>query len=343
MDRVLITGHTGFKGSWLALLLKELGHEISGISLDHIPGSLFETEDIHSLLAHDLKIDIRNREELFAAFEVIAPDTVYHFAAQPLVRESYREPELTYETNVTGTINVLDAISRTSSVRRLVVATTDKVYRNNTQSRVFVESDPLGGHDPYSSSKAMVDIYSQEWAKRHPQVLVAVVRAGNVIGGGDRSPERLVPDILNALSSGSELELRNPEASRPWQHVLDCVYGYHTLIESINQDRTGEPWNVGPDHSLRVSVDRLARDLISTFGRSGLARRVRNIDSMIETSILALDSSKIQKAVNWSPILNYEEMIRWTLAADTLTKSDSDFDARAQIREYIRKASSPRT
>jgi len=212
----LITGHTGFKGAWLTIWLESLGHEVSGISLDPLSGSLFETANLSDLLANDFRLDIRDAPAVRATISKTSPDVVFHMAAQPLVRESYKDPRGTFETNVMGTLNVLEAVSATPSVKAHVVITTDKVYRNVNQVAGYKETDPLGGDDPYSASKAMADILTHSWVTSFGGPPTAIARAGNVIGGGDVSPDRLLPDLLTSYSAGIAPTLRYPEAVRPW-------------------------------------------------------------------------------------------------------------------------------
>jgi CDP-glucose 4,6-dehydratase len=219
----LLTGHTGFKGTWLSLLLSSAGHEVSGISLNPVEGSLFSRVRPRDLLNADVRLDIRDAAAVHEQIARIAPDVVIHLAAQPLVRESYRDPRGTFDTNVWGTINVLEATRRTESVQATLIVTTDKVYRNDGRSTGYVESDPLGGHDPYSASKAMADLATQSWRASYPGTPIAIARAGNVIGGGDVSPDRLMPDLIAAFATGTPARIRNPRAIRPWQHVLDCL------------------------------------------------------------------------------------------------------------------------
>ncbi|MFZ4497882.1 MAG: CDP-glucose 4,6-dehydratase, partial [Candidatus Nanopelagicales bacterium] len=227
----LVTGHTGFKGAWMTMWLTSQGHQVSGLALDPEPGALFETAKLHPLLAHDIRADIRDSANVMDALRVTAPDVVIHLAAQPLVRESYLNPRWTFETNVMGTMNVLEAVQQTPSVKTQLIITTDKVYRNVNQVAGYVEPDPLGGDDPYSASKAMADLLTHSWVTSFGGPPTAVARAGNVIGGGDVCKDRLIPDVIAALASGKAPVLRYPNAVRPWQHVLDCINGYLMLVD----------------------------------------------------------------------------------------------------------------
>lgn len=309
---VLVTGHTGFKGTWLTLWLKSQGHEVSGISLPPLKGSLFELGNVSELVREDLRIDIRQADETKNAIKKISPDLVFHFAAQPLVRESYKDPRTTFETNALGTLNILEGISNTPSVKANVVITTDKVYRNVNQEAGYIETDPLGGEDPYSASKAMADILTHSWVASFPGVATAIVRAGNVIGGGDVSPDRLLPDLINSYSKGINPTLRFPESVRPWQHVLDCLNGYLLISEKLlNNEFVGEI-NIGPSPESFITVGAVANLVGDMYGiESGW-----NLDSgeiPHEAGLLALDSSKAKNLLSWTDKLKFNEAVLWTV------------------------------
>lgn len=308
----LITGHTGFKGAWLALLLLSRGHKVSGLSLEPLNKSLYELSELGPDLLHDLRIDIRNREQTHEAIKLISPDVVIHMAAQPLVRESYREPRFTIETNVMGTLNVLEGVSITPSVKAHLVITTDKVYRNVNQVAGYSESDPLGGDDPYSSSKAMADILTQSWVKSFPGVPTAIARAGNVIGGGDVSPERLLVDLLDNFQIGTPVEIRYPEAVRPWQHVLDCVNGYIALTEKLLAAEGEGLWNLGPGKESFVPVSVVADDAVKYWG-DGASWFTTTKQHFHEAGLLALDATKASSELNWENKLKYPLSLEWTL------------------------------
>ena len=313
MAHYLITGHTGFKGAWLIFLLKARGHEVSGLALDPLPGSLFERADLAQDLTHDFRVDIRDREKTHKAFQEVQPDYVIHMAAQALVREGYRNPLLTYETNVSGTLNVLQAIEESNSVRAQLMVTTDKVYLNQGLGRPYIETDPLGGKDPYSASKAMADILAQEWISRNGAKLGAVARAGNVIGVGDNSQERLIPDILRAETEGTTLQIRFPFAVRPWQHVLDCLNGYLRLVDHLVLEGSGGCWNFGPDDfrgSTVMDVINLATELGRSFDYETLPQRTE----WNEEQTLLLDSFKSRARLDWEPKLTEKEAVTWALA-----------------------------
>lgn len=331
----LITGHTGFKGAWMNVLLKELGHKVSGLALEPLPGSLFEAGDLVEHLEHDIRGDIRDLDVVRAAFATVQPDVVIHLAAQPLVLASYEDPIGTYDTNVMGTLHVLEAISETPSVQASLIITTDKVYKNVNRVEGYREDEPLGGDDPYSASKAMADILAQSWIKSFPGSPIAIARAGNVIGGGDVSPARLLPDLLNSISSGTDIELRNPDAVRPWQHVLDCVYGYYLLVqELLNGNCLGE-WNFGPGPESFVPVSKVVTDAQIY---SGLEAGWKRVDApRHEAQLLALDSTKAMSELNWVNQLPYPLCLEWTIDWSNSTEENGAFlgVTKSQVQTYL--------
>jgi CDP-glucose 4,6-dehydratase len=313
--RYLITGHTGFKGSWLSLMLHLQGHEVSGFSLDPLSKSLFNAADLQDIFSHDLRGDIRDREKLAKAIKEIDPEVVIHLAAQPLVRESYINPLGTYETNVIGTLNLLDASKHASSLKATLVVTTDKVYKNRNHLRGYIESDELGGDDPYSSSKAAADIATQSWVKSFNSTPVAIARAGNVIGGGDWATDRIIPDLVKAYSLGELPKLRYPQAIRPWQHVLDCLNGYLALTDKMLADGFTGEWNFGP--SIREKHDVL--DLVQTFAKAWGILDWENAwikefsQQPHEAGYLLLDSSKATSMLGWKDKLNFSDSVNLTV------------------------------
>lgn len=308
----LITGHTGFKGPWLVFLLLSRGHQVSGLALDPAEGSLYERAHLTELLATDHRIDIRDAAATKAAIQDTAPDVVIHMAAQSQVRESYREPRYTYETNAMGTLNVLDAVGATPSVRAHVVITTDKVYRNVDQEAGYVETDPLGGDDPYSASKAMADLLTQSWVRSYPGCPTAIARGGNVIGGGDVSPERLMPDLVRAYSSGRAPLLRFPRAVRPWQHVLDCLNGYLTIADALLAGSGLGQWNIGPGRDSFVEVGQVASLAAELWG-GGAHWENQPGDHPHEANLLALDAGKAQRELGWRNRLGFRDAVSWTI------------------------------
>jgi CDP-glucose 4,6-dehydratase len=309
----LITGHTGFKGAWLSSLLLSKGHKVSGISLDPEPNSLFNHANIKNRFEHDFRIDIRHSNLLAAAVKDIEPDVVIHLAAQPLVRRSYAEPELTFETNFGGTLNLLSAITLVDSVKACLVITTDKVYRDTNLKTSYVETDPLGGNDPYSASKAAADILTQSWIKSVSSAPTAIARAGNVIGGGDWSTDRLVPDAVNAILSGKDLVLRNPDAIRPWQHVLDCLNGYLLLVDSLLTVKTDATWNFGPLPESNRTVKDVVESLIENWETPNTKVKIESHNNQLkESNFLLLDSTKSRENLGWSDKLDFKETLLWT-------------------------------
>jgi CDP-glucose 4,6-dehydratase len=329
--RVLITGHTGFKGSWLTLWLTKLGAEVAGLSLptpydNGINAALAPWDDID-----DAVVDVRDAEAVRARITAVQPDVVLHLAAQALVRTSYEDPRFTYETYVMGAVNVLDAVLATPSVRAVVVVTSDKVYRQDGEPRPFREGDPLGGHDPYSASKACMEIVAHEWARRLPDVRTATARAGNVIGGGDRSPDRLLPDLVRSAESGVPARIRYPNATRPWQHVLEPLSGYLALAERLLGD---EPFpasvNFGP-REQELPVDVVADHFVNAMGAG--AWETDGEPQPHEDARLALDASLAHETLGWQPRLSVKEGIEW--AAEWYAAQAAGDDLRALTLEQI--------
>jgi CDP-glucose 4,6-dehydratase len=315
--RVLITGHTGFKGSWLWQWLGILGADVTGLALspDTEP-NLFHL----ARLQHDARSsfgDIRERSQLQAVLSEAKPEIVFHLAAQPLVRRSYREPIATFETNVMGTAHVLDAIYAAPSIRCAVVVTSDKCYRPSTTPAPYREGDALGGNDPYSASKACAEILVECWRRSFLTPAsgkgIASVRAGNVIGGGDWSADRLIPDCVRAFQHGRTVEIRNPDAIRPWQHVLDALAGYVMLAERLycNPVEFGQAWNFGPDPSECETVMAVVRQLASHWGEA--ARwSIAEGETAPEDPVLMIDAAKARELLQWRPVLDLDDSLAWT-------------------------------
>jgi CDP-glucose 4,6-dehydratase len=315
--RVLLTGHTGFKGGWLALWLQRLGAQVLGYSLPApTRPSLYEaarvSETVQGVIA-----DIRDLARLEAAFREFSPEVVFHLAAQPLVRASYDDPVETYSTNVLGTVHVLEAVRRTKSVRSAVIVTTDKCYENLESAAGYRETDRLGGHDPYSNSKACaelaVDSYRKSYFSGGGTAGVASARAGNVIGGGDWGVDRLISDFVRAAVAGKTLVLRNPKSKRPWQHVLEPLSGYLMLAQGLWNDRTrfAEAWNFGP----RDDDDQTVENIVAMAARHWGGKLEWTVDGRPqphETVMLRLDCSKAAGA-GWHPLLHVEQAVDWTM------------------------------
>ena len=329
----LITGHTGFKGSWLSLMLEMQGHAISGIALDPPAKSLFNQAKLSTIFEYDLRLDIRDYSLLEKSVRNINPDIIIHLAAQPLVRESYRRPTETFDVNVMGTLNILEAMRGLQDLKAGLIITTDKVYKNKGHSRGYVETDELGGDDPYSASKAAADIATQSWIKSFAEVPIAIARAGNVIGGGDWAQDRIIPDLVNSYSSGQLPTLRFPDAIRPWQHVLDCLNGYLALIEFLLNKGTGIEWNFGPGLKDKYTVGQLANAFAGAWGIDGYKWDIESTQQLHESAFLMLDSSKARAQLTWKDNLNFEDTIKSTV---DWYKSDFKNDAEGITREQIR-------
>jgi CDP-glucose 4,6-dehydratase len=334
--RVLLTGHTGFKGGWLALWLHELGAEVHGFALDpNTEPSLFEVARVRELLASDTRADLRDAAAVKACVDRVQPELVLHLAAQPLVRESYRDPLATWATNVQGTAHVLDALRGLSSCKAAVVVTTDKVYANQEWEHAYRESDPLGGHDPYSASKAACELLTASYRSSFlaaQGLRLASARAGNVFGGGDWSADRLVPDVLKALDAGRAVPLRNPQATRPWQHVLEPLSGYLRLAVGLLQ---GAPeletaWNFGPEAGDALPVAALVQGLGAQATRQAG-------EHPHEAGRLELDIARARHRLQWAPRWRLPQALDATLAWHQAWRGQQDMQAfsRQQIQQYL--------
>lgn len=302
--RIFITGHTGFKGSWLALWLTELGARVYGYSLSPpTDPNLFSMIALQKRLSGHVNADIRHLESLREAIDQAQPEIVFHLAAQALVRSGYQDPVATYETNILGTVHLLEAIRHCDYVKAVVIVTSDKCYDNQEWVWPYRENDPLGGADPYSSSKACAEIVSAAYRKSFlsPKVAVATARAGNVIGGGDWAQDRLIPDFIRALMRNERMSVRYPQAIRPWQHVLEPLAGYLKLAEKLYQEGNAyaAAWNFGPHTSEVRSVSWVLDYLGAHFG--GTAWEATTAPQPQETQTLRLDSSKAQLLLGWKP------------------------------------------
>ncbi len=316
--KVLITGHTGFKGSWLALWMKNLGAEVYGVALDPITDpSIYKVAEISKEVKLDARIDIRNLSELTGFFQKIQPEVVFHLAAQALVLDSYINPVDTYSTNVMGTVNVLEAIRLTSSVTAAVIVTTDKCYENKEWYWGYRETEPMGGYDPYSSSKGCAELVTSAYRNSffsNGKAAIASARAGNVIGGGDWSKNRLVPDFFRAIEKKEPLFLRYPKAIRPWQHVLEPVGGYIALAEKLIGNEKGgfaEAWNFGPSEDDAKTVQWIAETICGYF--PGSSWEVEPGEKKHEANYLKLDISKAKMKLKWAPKWNTSEALGATV------------------------------
>lgn len=316
--RVLVTGHTGFKGSWLSIWLHELGAEVVGVSQDPFTNrDNYVLSGIGNKMMADLRSDICDGQKIKEIFQKYQPEIVFHLAAQPLVRYSYEQPVETYEANVMGTIHVMEAIRATSSVKVGVMITTDKCYDNKEQMRGYKEDDPFGGYDPYSSSKGACEIAIQSWrrsffnpedyGKKH-HVSLASVRAGNVIGGGDWALDRIIPDCIKALEQDKVIDIRSPKAIRPWEHVLEPLSGYMLLAKKQWEHPTEfcEGWNFGPESESVSTVWEVAIELIKNYGKGEL-KDSSDPNAVHEAKLLMLDITKAKTKLGWKPRMNMQQ------------------------------------
>ena len=314
--RILISGHSGFKGGWLTLWLKELGAEVCGYSLaPNTTPCLFNAAQVAEGITH-VEGDILDPKKLEETFQLFQPEIVFHLAAQPLVRLSYAEPLLTYQTNVIGTLNMLEAARKTPSVKAFVNITTDKCYENMEVSRGYKEEEPMGGYDMYSSSKGCVEILSSSYRRSfllNGGYALATARAGNVIGGGDWAADRLIPDCVRAIESGKEIEIRNPLATRPWQHVLEPLGGYLLLGHLLytQGEKYAQSFNLGPEPSSVLTVAEVAKQVIAEYGKGTV--KIHKRDNLHEANLLMLDITKAKTVLGWMPVYNAQQAIAHTV------------------------------
>lgn len=349
--KVLVTGHTGFKGAWLSLWLGQLGAEVTGYSLPPpTKPSLFEALKLKQGMTH-VTGDVRDEKLFRDVFIKYKPDIVFHMAAQSLVRLSYEDPVLTYETNIMGTVNMLEAVRRTQSVRVAINVTSDKCYDNKEWPFGYREIDPLGGYDPYSSSKGCAELVTAayrnsffnpaEYGRAH-RVAIASVRAGNVIGGGDWACDRLVPDCVRALARNRAIVVRNPDSVRPWQHVLEPLSGYLWLGSQMWRDGAfySEAWNFGPDNEDAARVEDTVKKVTALWGRGRYS--VRRDARRHEAKLLKLDTSKARLRLKWKSVYRIEEAlgktIEWYKRYYTDKNSSLYKFTLDQIGEYVEQA-----
>ncbi len=338
--RILVTGHTGFKGSWLVLWLQILGAKVTGISLPP------ETSPNHwNLLALDMEsfhIDIRDELLLRQKIVEAKPEIVFHLAAQPLVRRSYRQPLETWATNVMGTANVLDACRQVEELAAIVVVTTDKCYENKEWDWAYREIDPLGGHDPYSASKGGSELvaasYRRSFFNTPSSPLLATARAGNVIGGGDWSEDRLIPDLVRSVEAGKPLEIRSPNATRPWQHVLECLSGYLVLGKQLveGSKRCADAWNFGPDRDGNRQVKQVLATLKADWPT--VEWNCTDTPQPHEAQLLHLDSGKAREKLLWRPVWTFDEGVAATAEWYRALIDRNDVISLEQLRRYIKLA-----
>lgn len=314
--RVLVTGHTGFKGSWLATWLHQLGAVVGGYALQAPKQSLFNQIGLRDKLVHHTIGDIRHYPDVQRVFNDFQPEIVFHMAAQPLVRYSYANPIETYATNVMGSLHVLEAAKSCGSVQAFVAITTDKCYENPEDGIPFVETDPMGGHDMYSSSKGAMEIMVSSWWRSFGAdcgFSVATARAGNVIGGGDWADNRIIPDMVRACLLGDPLEIRSPNAVRPWQHALEPLWGYMLLAHGMMRgDAVTGAWNFGPDRENEVPV-RVLLDAFKNQWGQGADWFVGNSPDLHEANLLKLDCTKAKQQLHWSPKWDLQKTVAATV------------------------------
>lgn len=340
---VLLTGHTGFKGSWLALWLAGLGARVHGYALEPpTQPNVFEVARVGEVLVTDTRADLADLDTLNATLDRVRPEVVFHLAAQPLVKDGYRDPLATLATNVMGTANVLQATRGVDSVRAVVAVATDKVYENREAGHAFGEQEPLGGHDPYSASKAAAEIVVASFRSSffgdggHP-ARIASARAGNVIGGGDWAADRLVPDCLRAFAAGEPVRLRRPDAVRPWQHVLVPLSGYLALATRLlggDGERFARAWNFGPDAGDDASVNEVAQRLATLWGSAQVEHAAD--PEWQEAGLLRLDSARARSELGWAPRWSLQEALEHTVAwhRSWLRGDDMQAVCREQIAAY---------
>jgi CDP-glucose 4,6-dehydratase len=342
--RVLVTGHTGFKGSWLSIWLQYIGAKVIGYSLDPVNSNDNFVLSEMSTRMKDIRGDIRDREQLFNVFNEEKPEIVFHLAAQALVIDGYSRPIDTYEINTIGTANVLEAVRQSNTVHTAVFITTDKVYENQEWFWPYRENEPMGGFDPYSSSKGAAELiiasyrnsfFNPSKYSEHKKS-IASARAGNVIGGGDWAPNRIVPDCILAIENSRTIEVRSPNAVRPWQHVLEPLGGYLLLGSSMGKhpEKFAQAWNFGPKAENIITVKNIVSKLIETYGR-GEWNDVSISGALHEAKLLALDINKAKNLLNWDPVLDFQETIQFTVDWYKNYKSVNVFDLCInQINEY---------
>lgn len=347
--RILVTGHTGFKGSWLSIWLHEMGAEVVGVGLaPYSEKDNFVLSGIGNKIKADIRADIRDGKRMKEIFAEYQPEIVFHLAAQPLVRLSYDIPVETYETNVMGSINIMEAARVTDSVKVVVMITTDKCYENREQIWGYRENEAMGGYDPYSSSKGAAEIAISSWrrsffnpadyGKKH-HVALASVRAGNVVGGGDWAKDRIVPDCVRALEANKTIEIRSPKAIRPWQHVLEPLSGYMLLASKMLQEPTKycEGWNFGPRAESITPVWDVATMLTKYYGK-GVLKDVSDPNALHEANLLMLDISKAKFQLGWEPRTNIEQCCQLTADWYKRYKSEDVYKLCVeQIKTFISK------
>jgi CDP-glucose 4,6-dehydratase len=342
--KVLITGHTGFKGAWLCVFLKFLGAKVIGYSLKPITNpSLFYQAKISNKIEKSYFLDIRDKKKLFEIVKINKPQIVFHLAAQPIVRKSFAHPDYTFDVNFNGTLNILECIKKFKFIKSSIIITTDKVY-DIKKNKIFKESDLLGGKDPYSVSKVCCELLYKSYNDCFFNIKefsknVATVRAGNVIGGGDYSEDRIIPDIYRSLKKKKTLLLRNPNSVRPWQHVLEPLSGYIILAEKLFNNKLKkiiQNWNFGPNISSCKSVKYVATKFSKPLGIKILIKKIdKSRKKKFETDFLRLSNNKAKKILNWYPKWHLDKAIEKIIEWNSLYKNNSYKGCISQIKEFI--------
>lgn len=339
--RIFVTGHTGFKGTWLCRILVDAGAIVTGYSLEPpTQPNLFELAGLEGKITSVIG-DIRDQEKLIAAFRTARPEIVFHLAAQPIVRDSYKDPAYTYETNVMGTVNILECVRLAPGVKSFLNVTTDKVYHNNEWAWGYRENEPLDGFDPYSNSKSCSELVTHSYLNSffvNSDVAISTARAGNVIGGGDFANDRIIPDCVRSVQAEKPIEVRNPHSTRPYQHVLEPLFAYLMIAQGQYEDKTLAGWyNVGPDECDCVTTGRLVELFRETWGEgfSWIAQAEK--DALHEANFLKLDCSKLKAAFGWKPRWHINQAVEKTVEWTRVWLSGGEIPAEMdrQIRLYM--------
>ncbi|MBQ6326299.1 MAG: CDP-glucose 4,6-dehydratase [Clostridia bacterium] len=336
--RVLVTGHTGFKGTWLTKILVDAGAQVAGISLNGEDRPFYERAGLTQLI-HDVRADIRDYSTLLTQFRLCKPEIVFHLAAQPLVRQSYACPRGTYETNVMGTLNVLECIRLTDSVKSAVIVTTDKVYRNREQGHAFREDDILDGFDPYSNSKSCAELATAAYRRSFPGLPpISTARAGNVIGGGDFAKDRIIPDCVRAASKGEPIHVRNPHSVRPYQHVLEPLFAYLLIAEKqCDNPALADCYNIGPEDCDCVTTGELVTLFCDKWGEGASWIDQGEPNAPHEAGLLKLDCISMKETFGWRPRWNIDAAIAQTVLFSRVWMNDGDIpkEMDREIHAYI--------
>ena len=339
--KVLVTGHTGFKGSWLSIWLRELGAEVVGYALDpYTKYDNFVVTDLENRIT-DIRGDVRDYDKVINTFNEHNPEIVFHLAAQPLVKLSYEKPRETYETNVMGTVNVLEAARKNKSTQVFINITSDKCYENKEWIWGYRENDTMGGYDPYSSSKGCSELITSAYMRSFfvnstNNIGIASVRAGNVIGGGDWAKDRLIPDCISSIKIGKPILIRNPKSTRPWQHVLEPLYGYLLLASYLYKNPTeySGSWNFGPSENLIMTVREVVEKLLKKWGSGRWVTEMPNSKEVHECRLLKLDISKAIYYLGWKPRLDFDKTLKLVVDWYKNENLDYSFDVQ-QIEEFL--------